>query len=411
MRVPAPAAAVHPSRRTGVLLWHRDFRLLWAGETVSQAGSAMATVAMPLLAIADLHASTFLVSALTAAAYLPWLIIGLPTGAWVDRLDCRKLMLACDAASALLYASLPLATWLGILTMSQVMAVALPCWRELRTCCSGPPIRYSCPPWWHRGELVEGNAKLQAISSAAQIGGPGIAGVTAAAVGAAVSLLGNSASFLVSAACLVAIRDGRPRQRGEAPRDGVRQEIAEGIGYVARDSWLRPLTIWAALVNLCLAGYSALAVVFLVRVADLGPGLVGVLLAGSGIGGVLGALGTGWISRRYGTAGALRLTAFGGMPFALLIPVAGPGWRALLYLAGALITFAAVASSAVILSTFRQVICPPHLLGRVVATMRFVLYGVRPLARCLAAYWPPCSASGTPCGSCWAQPCFPEYAC
>jgi hypothetical protein len=90
-------------RRFGGLLWQRDFRLLWTGETVSQLGNTTAVVAMPLLAILVLHSSTFLVGALTAAAYLPWLLIGLPAGAWVDRLDRRRLMVVCDLASAVLY--------------------------------------------------------------------------------------------------------------------------------------------------------------------------------------------------------------------------------------------------------------------------------------------------------------------
>ena len=72
-------------RRPGGLLWQRDFRLLWIGETISGAGSSMAVVGVPLLAVTVLHASTFAVAALTAAAYLPWLLIGLPAGAWVDR--------------------------------------------------------------------------------------------------------------------------------------------------------------------------------------------------------------------------------------------------------------------------------------------------------------------------------------
>lgn len=66
------------------------------------------------------------------------------------------------------------------------------------------------------------------------------------------------------------------------------------------------------------------------------------------------------------------------MPFALLIPLTGPGWRLLFYLPGALIAFGAVVIGAIILSSFRQAYCPPHLLGRVVATMRFLLYGVNP---------------------------------
>lgn len=117
-----PVAAV---RKRGGLLWHRNFRLLWFGETVNQLGSAMALVGVPLLAVIGLQASAFAVSSLVAAAWLPWLIIGLPAGAWVDRLPCRAVMIACDLVSAALYATVPLAYWLHGLTIAQLLLVEL----------------------------------------------------------------------------------------------------------------------------------------------------------------------------------------------------------------------------------------------------------------------------------------------
>jgi MFS family permease len=392
--VPAPQRAKLPvvhteqidahssSHRLGGLLWQRDFRLLWTGETISQLGNTTASVAMPLLAVIALHASTFMVTALTAAVYLPWLLIGLPAGAWVDRLDRRRLMIASDLASALLYASLPLTAWLGVLTIGQILFVAL--LAGAGNVLFATAYQVYLPSLVTAGELVEGNVKLQASSSAASIGGPGIAGLTAGTFGAALSLLLNAASFLVSAACLLGIRGNRSSRESAPPRTGLRQEIAEGVRLVARDPYLRPLTIWAAGVNLALTGYGALVVVFLVRAVGLGPGAAGLLLAVSGLGGVLGALATGRITRRYGTARALLLTATAGMPFALLIPLTDPGWRLLFFLPGVLITFSAVVAGAIILSSFRQAYCPPHMLGRVVATMRFLLYGVNPVGALVA---------------------------
>jgi MFS family permease len=369
-------------RRPGGLFWQRNFRLLWVGETASQLGSAMAAVAMPLLAVAVLHASTFTVTALTAAAYLPWLLIGLPAGAWIDRLDRRRLMVACDLISALLYGSLPVAAWLGDLGLGQVLLVAL--LGGAANVLFATAYQVFLPSIVPAGDLVEGNAKLQASSSASLIGGPGIAGLTAGALGAALALLANAASFLASAACLLAI-DGEPaRLPPAAPRRRLHQEIAEGVRYVTRDSYLRSLTIWAALTNLTLTGYTALAVVFLVRVVGLGPAAVGMLLAVSGLGGVLGALAAHRITRRYGTARTLLITAFAGMPAALLIPLTGAGWRLLFFLPGVLVTFGAVAVGAIVLSSFRQTYCPPHLLGRVIATMRFILYGASPFGAFLA---------------------------
>jgi len=146
------------AHRRGGLLWHRNFRLLWFGETISGAGNAMAAAGVPLLAVTVLHAGPFAVSALTAAAYLPWLVIGLPAGAWVDRLSARPLMITCDVISALLYASLPVAAWAGVLAMAQVVAAALAA--GAAGVLFATAYQVLLPALVSAGELVEGNAKL-----------------------------------------------------------------------------------------------------------------------------------------------------------------------------------------------------------------------------------------------------------
>jgi len=366
----------------GGLLWHREFRLLWTGETVSQLGNAMAVMAMPLLAVVTLHASTFAVSALAAAAWLPWLLIGLPAGTWADQVHARRLMVACDLAAAILYASLPAAARLGVLTVPQALAVAL--LAGAANVIFTTAYQVFLPALVGPADLMEGNAKLQASLSACAIAGPGLAGLVAGAAGASAALAANAVSFLVSAVCLLSIRRAGLHQPQRNPRRPIRVTIAEGVRYVAGDSALRLLTIWAAAVNLFLAGFSALAVVYLVRSAGLTPATAGLLLAAGGIGGVLGALATRCLAERYGSAGALRVTAFAGMPFALLIPLAGRGWHTLFFLAGFPIASSALAAGAVILGSFRQAACPPELLGRVVATMRFLAYGANPAGALLA---------------------------
>ena len=167
----------------------------------------MATVGVPLLAVTVLHASTFAVAALTAAAYLPWLVIGLPAGAWVDRLPPRPLMITCDVISALLFASLPVAAWTGTLSAPLVIVVAL--LAGTVNVFFATAYQVYLPSLVTRDELVEGNAKLQAGLSVASITGRGAVGL-AQAVGAAPSLLFNAGSFLVSAACLLRIRPPDP---------------------------------------------------------------------------------------------------------------------------------------------------------------------------------------------------------
>ncbi|MGE5137648.1 MAG: MFS transporter [Gemmatimonadota bacterium] len=376
MRVAGQGEAVGAARRWGGLLWQRDFRLLWVGETVSAAGNAMAVVGVPLLAVTVLRASTFAVSALTAAAFLPWLVIGLPAGAWVDRWPRRPLMIICDVASALLYASLPVAAWAGVLTAVQVVVVAL--LAGVASVFFAAAYQAYLPSLVTAAELIEGNAKLQGSASVAAIGGRGAAGLAAQAVGAATALLFNAGSFLVSAACLLSIRAPAPPRESDRRATTVRAEVAEGVRFVARDPYLRPMTIYATASNLAYGGVTALAVVFLVRVAGLGPAAVGLLMAVAGLGGVAGAVVARGLARRLGTARALLASVVSG-PFGLLIPLTGSGARAAFFLAGSAVVGAGVLVGNIVAASFRQDYCPPWILGRVTAGMRFLGFGSVPV--------------------------------
>jgi predicted MFS family arabinose efflux permease len=377
MPITADQDEIRPAHRFGGLLRQRNFGLLWTGETISQTGSSMAVVGVPLLAVAVLHASTFAVSALTAAAYLPWLAIGLPAGAWVDRLPPRPLMVGCDVVSALLYASLPVAAWAGVLTMGQVLAVAL--LAGAANVFFATAYQVYLPALVTPGELMEGNAKLQGSVSVASLGGRSAAGLAAQAIGDATALLFNAGSFLVSATCLLLIR-ARPVRREPAKRaTTVRAEISEGARFIMRDRLLRPLTIYPAIANLAYSGSNALIVVFLVRVAGFSSAAVGLLMATTGAGGIAGALVTRRVAGRLGTARALLLSTLGTGLFALLIPLTGPGPRATFYIVGSAVLGAGMTVTNTIVATFRQAYCPPPMLGRVTASQRFLVFGAIPL--------------------------------
>src|ERR1022692_3464462 len=394
---------VRAAHRFGGLLRQRNFRLLWIGESVSGIGNAMAVVGIPLLAVTVLRASTFAVAALTAAAYLPWLVIGLPAGAWVDRLPARPLMIGCDVISALLYASLPAAAWIGVLTTAQVTVVAL--LAGAANVFFATAYQVYMPALVTAAELVEGNAKLQGSASVATIGGRGAAGLAAQAVGDATALLFNGVSFLVSAACLLCIRTAAPPREPTARTTTartttvrtttartttartttVRAEVTQGIRFVAGDPYLRPLTVYGAVANLAYTGNLALVVVFLIRVVGLGPAAVGLLMATGGVGGLLGALAAGRLARWLGTARALLLTsALGTGLFGLLIPLTGPGPKVAYYVIGAAVVAAGIVVGNIIVGSFRQAYCPPEMLGRVAASMRFLAFGAIPLGALLA---------------------------
>lgn len=381
------AAADHAERSKGPiggLLRQRNFALLWSGETVSSIGSAMAAVAVPLLAVVVLRAGTFAVSALTAAAYLPWLLIGLPVGAWVDRLPARPVLIISDLVAVLLYASLPVAAWAHVLTIGQVLFVELVAGAAgiFFTTAYIVYLPVLVPP----DDLLEGNAKLSGSQSVASISGRGLAGLAAGAVGTANSLLFNAGSFLVSAACLLAIRTAEPgRERERAERTTtLRADIAEGLRFIWHDRLLRTLAIWPAVANMAYGGVLALSVLFLVRVAHIGAAEVGLLLAVGNIGGLAGALVARRMARKVGTARGLLLGVLVYGLAGLLIPLTEAGPRVAFFVAGSGIVTAAISANNIVLISFRQTYTPADLLGRIIASQRFLVYGTAPLGALLA---------------------------
>ncbi|MET7670303.1 MFS transporter [Micromonospora luteifusca] len=371
-----------PGRRAGGLLRHRDFRLLWAGQAVSSVGSNVTTVALPLVAVSVLNAGTFQVAVLTAAAWLPWLLIGLPAGAWVDRLPRRPVMVVCDLLCALAFLSVPLAAVLDRLTVVHLLVVALSA--GVARVFFETADQVYLPVLLRPEQLAEGNAKLQATQTASYVVGPGLAGLIAQLTGAVAALLLDALTFLLSAVLLLRIRTVEPRVRREDRSRALREDIAEGLRFVARDPYLRVLTVFGAASNIGLTGYQAVLVVFLVRELRLEPGLVGALVGVMSVGGIIGALLATTLARRCGTARALLLGAVLTGPPALLIPLAAPGvgliWPAL----GGVLIGLGVAIGNVVKGAFRQAYTPHHLLGRVTVSMHLLNYGTIPLAAVLA---------------------------
>ncbi|QER90378.1 MFS transporter [Streptomyces tendae] len=365
----------------GLLRRHRDFRLLWCGETAGKFGASVTGVAMPLVAVSTLHASTFEVGLLNAAAWAPWLIIGLPVGAWVDRLRRRPIMLAAAAVSLLLFASVPVTAWSGRLSIGLLLVVAL----LTGTAAVFFQTAYTAylPTILEPDDQPEGNAKLHGSASAAQIAGLGSGGLIAQLAGAVNGMFANAATFLVSLLCLAGIRHREPRiTRTDRPTSLV-SEVREGLRLIAYDPWFRTFTLFGAASNLALMGYQSIQVVFLVRSVGLTPGTVGVLIAATSAGGVAGAFAARRVAHRIGTARATLLFELGLPMLGLLIPLTVGGAGTLLFVTGGFSVVAGVVAGNIIKASFQQRYCPPDLLGRLTASTAFLSYGTIPIGALL----------------------------
>lgn len=373
-----------PRTRWGVLA-QRDFRLLWIGETTSGLGNSITVVALPLIAVVVLDASSTAVGLLAAVVWLPWLVVGLPVGAWVDRMRNRPLMIACDLLSAAALVSVPVAAWLGMLTLEYLVAVALI--SGTAATCFNPAYHAYIRTVLDGRDLLEGNAKLLGSEAATQVAGPGAAGLLAQVFGAVTGLLADAVTFLISALCLKRIRVVEPARAPREDRDPLGRRIIEGLRFVTRDRYLRPIVTWGAMANLVLMGYQAVQVVFLVRTIGLNSATVGLLLSSGSIGGIAGALVATKVSRRYGTARGLLLLQLTTAPFALLMPMTTAGLGLLLFglggfLVGIGISVANIVAN-IVVGSFRQAYCPPHMLGRVVATAMVINHSTIPLGSLL----------------------------
>ncbi|MCC9308111.1 MFS transporter [Kitasatospora sp. RB6PN24] len=378
----SPGAAAGSGLRT-----NRAFRLLWCGESAGKVGTAVTGVTLPLLATVTLHADSFRIGLIIAAQWVPWLLVGLPAGAWVDRHSPRRLMISCNVVSAVSLLSVPLAAAAHVLTVAQVMAAAAVLGLANVFFSTAYPVYVAlivAPD-----DLVAANSRLQGSDSSAQIAGPSLAGVLAQVCGAAVGLLVNAGTFAASTLCLLLAREpvgepapvtGREPDGPPEPRAGsIRREIGEGLRFVRRHRLLRLFTVVAALANLTLTAWEAVVVVFLVRTVQLPPVAVGLLMAATGAGGLAGAFAAAPLTRRLGEPRTIRLSLGATAPFGLLLPLTGTGAATVFFVLGSAVPIAGLIVFNVVVGSFRQRATPRPLLGRISATTRFLMFGAIPL--------------------------------
>lgn len=373
-----------PTEPAVPLTRNQAFGLLWLGEGVSVVGNATTSALLPLLAVTQLDAGPAWMGLITAAAWLPWLVIGLPVGAWVDRLPARPVMIVANLAAAVSLASVPVAFALGILTLVQLAVVAMVggvCTVFFRTA-----YQVFLPEVVPAGQLEAANARLFGTESAANVAGPGLGGLLAQWLTAALGLALDAVTFLWSAVCLWRIRPAHPAARPAGPAEPLAARIREGVDLVRRDRYLPWFVGMGGASNFGLTGYGALLVLFLVRDLGLPEAGVGAVLALAGAGGVVGAVVAPFLSARLGSGRASTVLLVVSGPTALLVGAGLPGWGAAISGAGGFLVGLCVVSGNVVRNAWRLRYVPAGLRGRVMTVMQVVNFGTMPVAGVVAGW-------------------------
>ena len=360
-------------------LWrHPDFAKLWSAETVSQFGTQFTQLALPLVAIDVLHVSAFKVATLTTVEFLPFLLVSLPAGVWVDRLRRRPILVAGDMARALLLGSVPVAYWLGALSIWQLYGVGFLV--GIATVFFDVAYQSYLPALVERQQLIDGNAKLEISRSAAQLGGPGLAGIVINALKAPAAIAFDAASFVGSALFIFSIRkhEQPPARDHTSPR--MRAELREGLRYVLTHPFLKNIAACTALFNFFGNMAFAVLLVFARRQLHLSPLAIGLAFTLSNVGPLLAAFNANRISSRIGVGRTIIFASILGGPMFLVIPFAPHGNAALAFLVPAFVLggLANVIYNVTQVS-LRQAITPERIQGRMNSVMRFIVWGTIPL--------------------------------
>lgn len=360
-------------------LWrHSDFLKLWSAETVSQFGSQFTALAFPLTAVIVLHASVFEIAALDVLLFLPFVLISLPAGVWIDRMRRRPVLVAGDLARAALLLSVPIAYAFGALTIWQLYAVAFLV--GAATVFFDVAYQSYLPSLVDRRALVEGNSKLEISRSGAQLGGPGLAGLVVDLISAPVAVLADALSFVGSALFLIGIRtEEKAPEHDVAAKPRMRAEIAEGLRYVFKHPFLKSIAACTATFNFFGSVWNAVLIVYAVRVLDLRPAVLGLAFSLGNLGALVGAFSAGRISARLGVGPTIIGAASIGGPMFLLAAFAPHGNAALAVLGPAVAVgaFSNVVYNVTQLS-LRQTITPERIQGRMNSVMRFIVWGAIP---------------------------------
>lgn len=383
----APDTTPAPARRVS-LVHHRDFRWLWLGDGLGQAGAQLAFLVLPVLAVTRLDATEWQMGLLTAAETAAFLVIGLPAGAWVDRMRKRRTLIVADVVRAAVLAVVVTAALSGHASMPVLYGAALV--MSAATVFFDVAHQSYVPGLVGLEHVVEGNSKLQATQSVAMVAAPALGGALLRVLAAPALLAATVVTYLVSAIAVGRIRhvEQLPAREDRRP---LRAEIAEGLRFVVHQPLLRRIVACTGLGNFFGAASGSLTALYVLRTLGLDEAALGLMLSASAVGGLLGAVTSERLARAVGEGRIIPISAALFAPALALTPLAQPLAAVGVPPAATLVVGGFLANAAIIVYnvaqvSFRQRVCPPRLLGRMNASVRFVVWGTMPLGGLLGGW-------------------------
>ena len=357
-------------------LWRqREYRLLWTGQVVSTLGSHAAGIVIPLLILA-MTGSPAAVGLASALGIVPYLLLSLPVGALVDRWNRRHVMILSDLGRALVTLSVPIALWLDRLTLTQLYLVAvlngtMMVFFNLAEVAALPRVVATV-------QLPQATAQNQAGYAGAEIVGPALGSWLFQSVGRAWPFVADALSYLASAALVWRLRTNFAPAPATAPRH-LRAEMMEGLRWLRNQRLVRTMAVVTGVCNFVEAALPLLLIVSAQR-AGADAASIGLVFSCGGVGGVAGALVSGWVMRRWRFGSIIFVTlTLQALLLALLGLASGPLALGMVY---GLIMFVGPIYNVVQFS-HRLALIPDALQGRVNSAYRLVAHFGAPFGAAL----------------------------
>lgn len=384
---PTPSQHQPPPPPYSPLRRDLNFLVFWLGQTLSQFGAQLGAVAMPVLAVTLLQATEWEVGVLNAANTVAFLVVGLPVGAWVDRFFKRRIMIRADLVRLVAMVAIPALWYQDLLQIWHLWIIAAVI--GVANVFFDVSYQSYIPALVQREQISEANAKLETTGQVSRLAGPALGGALLAVVAAPLLFVGQAIGYLVSAVCLGRVRDDE-RPAARVPGVGLVAEIREGLGYVVRHPLIGPIAATTGTINFFSTIVFTLLPILALRTLSLNTVELGFVYSAGAVGGLLAASLTPWVAEKVGEGPSLVLgtlfTAGGmaGFPLSILAGGLRPSFAVLA--ASMFVMTVGVLIYNIIQVSMRQKICPPRLLGRMNASIRFIVWGVMPVASLLAGF-------------------------